>query len=109
MLSPAHQVSRRSAEMLFQIVQQGVNPWPLVHASLWMSSVHELLKAYGLWALFLGITLQCSGIPLPSETMLVSAALYAGSTHRLGIGSVMLVAATAATVGGVSVKLQVVW
>jgi membrane protein DedA with SNARE-associated domain len=72
----------------------------MVHASLWMSSVHELLKAYGLWALFLGITLQCSGIPLPGETMLVSAALYAGSTHRLGIGSVMLVAATAATAGG---------
>jgi membrane protein DedA with SNARE-associated domain len=72
----------------------------MVHASLWMSSVHELLKAYGLWALFLGITLQCSGIPLPGETMLVSAALYTGSTHRLGIGSVMLVAATAATAGG---------
>ena len=40
------------------------------------------------------------GIPLPGETMLVSAALYAGSTHRVAIGAVMLVAATAATVGG---------
>ena len=42
------------------------------------------------------------GIPVPGETVLVSAALYAGSTHRLTIGSVMLVAATAATAGGMA-------
>src|SRR6202167_3275442 len=72
----------------------------MVHASLWMSSVYELVEAYGLWILFTGITLECMGIPVPGETLLVSAALYAGSTHRLTIGSVMLVAATAATVGG---------
>jgi membrane protein DedA with SNARE-associated domain len=40
------------------------------------------------------------GIPVPGETALVSAALFAGSTHRLTIGSVLFVAATAATVGG---------
>jgi membrane protein DedA with SNARE-associated domain len=72
----------------------------MVHVSLWMPSVHELLKAYGLWFLFLSITLECMGIPLPGETALVSAALYAGSTHGLTIDSVMLVAATAATAGG---------
>ena len=71
-----------------------------MHASLWMSSVYELVKAYGLWVLFIGITLECTGIPVPGETLLVSAALYAGSTHRLTIGSVLFVAATAATVGG---------
>ena len=64
----------------------------MVHASLWMSSVYELVKAYDLWVLFIGITLECMGIPVPGETVLVSAALYAGSTHRLTIGSVMLVA-----------------
>jgi membrane protein DedA with SNARE-associated domain len=72
----------------------------MVHASLWMSSVYELLEAYGLWALFIAITLECMGIPVPGETILVSAALYAESTHRLTIESVMLVAATAATAGG---------
>ena len=72
----------------------------MVDASLWMSSVHEVLKTYGLWALFIAITLEGTGIPLPGETMLLSAALYAGSTHRLTIGLVMLVAATAAPVGG---------
>jgi membrane protein DedA with SNARE-associated domain len=71
----------------------------MVHASLWMSSVYELVKAYDLWVLFIGITLECMGIPVPGETVLVSAALYAGSTHRLTIGSVMLVAATVASVG----------
>jgi membrane protein YqaA with SNARE-associated domain len=65
-----------------------------------MSSVYELVKAYGLWVLFIGITLESLGIPLPGETALVSAALFAGSTHRLTIGSVLFVAATAATVGG---------
>ena len=74
----------------------------MVHASLWMSSVYELVKAYGLWVLFIGITLECMGIRVPGETVLVSAALYAGSTHRLTIGSVMLVAATAATAGGMA-------
>ena len=72
----------------------------MVHASFWMASVHELLRAYGLWILFVGITLECAGVPLPGETILISAALYAGSTHGLEIGSVMVVAATAATVGG---------
>jgi membrane protein DedA with SNARE-associated domain len=42
------------------------------------------------------------GIRVPGETVLVSAALYAGSTHRLTIDSVMLVAATAATAGGMA-------
>ena len=72
----------------------------MVDASLWMSSVYELVKAYGLWVLFIGITLESLGIPVPGETALVSAALFAGSTHRLTIGSVLFVAATAATVGG---------
>jgi membrane protein DedA with SNARE-associated domain len=71
------------------------------HPSLWASSVSELIVAYGLWVVFTGITLECMGIPLPGETVLLAAALYAaGSTHRLTIASVMLVPSTAATVGG---------
>jgi membrane protein DedA with SNARE-associated domain len=46
----------------------------MVDGSLWMSSVYELVKAYGLWVLFIGITLECMGIPVPGETALVSAA-----------------------------------
>jgi membrane protein DedA with SNARE-associated domain len=62
--------------------------------------IHELIQAYGLWILFIGIMLECLGIPMPGETVLVSAALYAGSTRNLAISSVVLVAAGAATVGG---------
>jgi membrane protein DedA with SNARE-associated domain len=65
-----------------------------------LSLIHELIQTYGLWILFIGIMLECLGVPMPGETVLVSAALYAGSTNRLAIASVILVAATAATVGG---------
>jgi membrane protein DedA with SNARE-associated domain len=62
--------------------------------------IQELIPFYGLWILFVGIMLECLGIPLPGETVLISVALYAGSTNELAIGSVLFVAATAATVGG---------
>jgi membrane protein DedA with SNARE-associated domain len=43
--------------------------------------------------------LESMGIPMPGETALVTAALYSGSTHQVGIASVVLVAATAAITG----------
>jgi membrane protein DedA with SNARE-associated domain len=72
----------------------------MVDASPWTSSFYELVNAYGLWVLFIGITLECTGIPVPGETMLISVALYAGSTQKMTIGWILLVAATAATFGG---------
>jgi membrane protein DedA with SNARE-associated domain len=72
----------------------------MVDASPWMSSVYDLVNAYGLWVLFVGVALECIGIPVPGETMLIAVALYAGSTHRVTIGSIMLVASSAATLGG---------
>lgn len=63
------------------------------------SWMHGLIHTYGLWALFTVVMLECMGIPMPGETALVTAALYAGSTHRIGIASVVLVAATAAIIG----------
>jgi membrane protein DedA with SNARE-associated domain len=62
--------------------------------------IDELVRSYGLWILFIGIMLEALGVPLPGETALVSAALYAASTDNLAIGSVILVAALAATIGG---------
>jgi membrane protein DedA with SNARE-associated domain len=64
-----------------------------------LSWVHELLGAYGLWVLFGVVMLESMGIPMPGETALVAAALYAGSTHRVGVSSVIAVAALAAIVG----------
>jgi membrane protein DedA with SNARE-associated domain len=62
--------------------------------------IDELIQAYGLWIVFIGIMLECLGVPFPGETVLVSAALYAAATGRLDIGAVILVAAIAATAGG---------
>jgi membrane protein DedA with SNARE-associated domain len=61
--------------------------------------VHDLIQAYGLWALFIVIMLESVGIPMPGETGLLTAAIYAGSTHQISITSVILVAATAAITG----------
>ena len=61
--------------------------------------IHGLIHTYGLWVVFTLILLESMGIPLPGETALVTAALYAGSTHRIGIASVLIVAAAAAILG----------
>src|SRR5580692_5777723 len=66
----------------------------------WPTSMHVLIQAYGLWILFAGVTLVCMGVPVPGEALLISAALYAGSTQNLTIGSVVIVASIAATLGG---------
>jgi len=61
--------------------------------------IEGLIQAYGLWVLFTLVMLESMGVPMPGETALVTAALYAGSTHQIGIVSVVLVAATAAIIG----------
>src|SRR6266446_1858850 len=61
--------------------------------------IQDLIQAYGLWVLFALVMLESMGIPMPGETALVTAALYAGSTHQIGIAPVVLVAATAAMIG----------
>jgi membrane protein DedA with SNARE-associated domain len=59
----------------------------------------HLIQTYGLWVLFTVITLESMGIPMPGESALVTAGLFAGSTHQIGIASVVLVAAAAAIAG----------
>jgi membrane protein DedA with SNARE-associated domain len=59
----------------------------------------DLLATYGYLAVFLFIAIESTGIPLPGETMLITAALYAGSTHRLEIVLVIAFAAAGAIVG----------
>lgn len=61
--------------------------------------IHGLIQTYGLWVLFTLVMLESMGIPLPGETALVTAALYAGSTHQIGVAWVVLVAAMAAIMG----------
>src|SRR5258705_11880210 len=63
------------------------------------SLINHVLQSYGYLAVFVFIALESLGLPLPGETALIAAAVYAGSAHRLNIGVVFLVAAVAA-IGG---------
>jgi membrane protein DedA with SNARE-associated domain len=64
-----------------------------------LSLINHLLQSYGYYAVFAFIALESLGIPLPGETTLIAAAVYAGSTHHLNIAVVFLVAAAAAILG----------
>jgi membrane protein DedA with SNARE-associated domain len=61
--------------------------------------LHQMMAAYGLWVLFGMVFLESTGVPLPGETALIAAALYAGSTHRFTLIEVILVAFAAAVAG----------
>ena len=61
--------------------------------------VHELIASYGYIAIFGIILLESAGIPLPGETILIGAAIYAGSHHTLDIRLIIATAAAAAILG----------
>ena len=54
---------------------------------------------YGYVAVLAIVGLESLGIPLPGETTLIAAALYAGATHRLNIVGVIVAAAAGAIIG----------
>jgi membrane protein DedA with SNARE-associated domain len=64
-----------------------------------MHLINHFLHSYGYLAVFLFVALESIGSPLPGEAVVIAAALYAGSTHRLSIGLIALVAAVAAIAG----------
>lgn len=61
--------------------------------------LHGLIHSYGLVVLFAVVMLESMGMPLPGETALVTTALYAGSTHSIGVFPVIGVASAAAIIG----------
>ena len=63
------------------------------------SFVEHVVAAYGYYALALVVAGESAGVPLPGETMLITASIYAGTTHGLDIRLVIVVAAAAAIVG----------
>jgi membrane protein DedA with SNARE-associated domain len=66
-------------------------------SSLWW--IQEIIRPYGLWALFALVMLECIGVPVPAETALIATAIYAGSTHQFSVTLVVVVATTAAILG----------
>jgi membrane protein DedA with SNARE-associated domain len=57
------------------------------------------IDSYGYEAVFVLVGLESLGVPIPGETALITAALYASTTHRLNIALGIAVAAAAAIVG----------
>lgn len=57
------------------------------------------LESYGYLVVFLLVMLESIGVPVPGETALIGAALYAGSTHKLEIWGVIAVAIAGAIIG----------
>lgn len=61
--------------------------------------IDSLLGRFGYAAVFGFVAIESLGIPVPGETMLISAALYAGLTHKLSIVLIVVFAAAGAIIG----------
>jgi membrane protein DedA with SNARE-associated domain len=64
-----------------------------------MDFLQYLIHTYGLLAVGAVVGLECVGFPLPGETALLAAAVYAGTKHDLNIGAVIITAGATAIVG----------
>jgi membrane protein DedA with SNARE-associated domain len=62
-------------------------------------TVQQLITHYGYAAVFFVVMLESSGIPMPGETILISAAALAGTRHALDIRWVIAAAAGGAILG----------
>ena len=63
------------------------------------SELMRLLSTYGYWAVLVFVAIESTGIPFPGETMLLVAAIYAGTTHQLSLVLVIAAAAAGAILG----------
>jgi len=61
--------------------------------------LHTLLHEYGYAGVFLCVMLESIGLPLPGESLMIAAALYASATHALDIFVLVPIAAAGAISG----------
>lgn len=59
----------------------------------------QLLIQFGYLVVFIFVTIESIGIPVPGETILLIAAIYAGTTHHLSIIPIIICAASGAIIG----------
>ncbi|AWN42721.1 DedA family protein [Methylobacterium durans] len=64
-----------------------------------LGDLSHLIATHGLWIVALVIGLESMGLPLPGETCLVTAAIYAGATGNLHLASVIAAAMAGAVIG----------
>ncbi len=62
-------------------------------------ALDHLLHEYGYLTIFLGILLEAIGLPLPGESLMIAAAIFAATRHELNIFILVSVAAAGA-IGG---------
>jgi membrane protein DedA with SNARE-associated domain len=62
-------------------------------------NISHLIASYGYFALFALVGAESLGIPVPGETALITAGIYAGHTHRLSPWLIFAVASAAAIIG----------
>src|SRR5262252_7537412 len=62
-------------------------------------TVDAWLESYGYLVVFLLVLIESIGVPVPGETALIGAALYAGSTHKLDIWWVIAAAIAGEIIG----------
>lgn len=62
-------------------------------------AIDSWLSSYGYVVVFLLVMIESLGVPVPGETAVIAAALYAGSTHRLAVWWIVAVAAAGAVLG----------
>lgn len=63
------------------------------------ATLDAFIASYGYAAVFVVVGLESSGLPLPGESALLAAAVYAGTTHQLSIAGVIAAAAAGAILG----------
>ena len=61
--------------------------------------IQPLVAQYGVYAVFFIVMLESAGVPLPGETALVLASIYAGMSGELDIYQVIVAAAAGAIIG----------
>lgn len=66
---------------------------------MFLETIQPLIAQHGYWVVFLVIMLESAGVPLPGESALVLAAVYAGATGQLDITYVIATAIAAAIIG----------
>jgi membrane protein DedA with SNARE-associated domain len=63
------------------------------------STLTNAISTYGAWIVGTAVAVESMGIPVPGETMLVTAAVYAGTTGELNVAHVILAAIIGAIAG----------
>ncbi len=62
-------------------------------------AIEEAIRTSGYAAIGLGLLLESMGLPLPGESLIVVAAIYAATTHQLDITTLVIAAAVGAICG----------